>query len=86
MVKQSIKITNHNGIHLRPASELCKAAMEFDAEIMIKRENREYNAKSIISLLSSCTKSGDDLEIICEGSDEQGALDCVIGFIENANW
>lgn len=86
MVQAVVKITNHNGIHLKPASELCKIAMKYTSDVKIKREDGEYNAKSIISLLSSCTKAGDELTVICEGEDEQEALDNIIDFINNADW
>lgn len=32
------------------------------------------NAKSVLSVLGACIKSGDEIEIVCEGEDEEEAL------------
>ena len=40
------------------------------------------NAKSVLSVLGSCIKSGDEIEVICEGTDEQDALGTMIQLVE----
>ena len=32
------------------------------------------NAKSVLSVLGACVKCGDEIELVCEGADEQEAL------------
>jgi len=86
MVKQAVKIMSKSGLHLRPASNLCKLAIEYESNIIVKKGNGEYNAKSIISLLSSCTKEGDEVEVVCDGTDESEALKAVIEYIEKSDW
>ena len=78
MVNGTVRIKNPTGLHLRPAGLFCKTAMQFDSKITI-REKTKYedvtaNAKSVLSVLGACIKSGDEIEIICEGSDEEQAL------------
>ena len=69
MVSQKVVIQNPTGLHLRPAGILCKTAMQFDSRItVLKRARHEdvtANAKSVLSVLGSCIKSGDEIEIIC---------------------
>ena len=66
------------GLHLRPAGLFCKTAMQFDSKITIRKKTKyedvTANAKSVLSVLGACIKSGDEIEIICEGSDEEQAL------------
>lgn len=52
--------------------------MQFDSKITIRKKTKyedvTANAKSVLSVLGACIKSGDEIEIICEGSDEEQAL------------
>ena len=41
------------------------------------------NAKSVLSVLGACVKCGDEIEIMCEGADEQEALDNLVGAINS---
>ena len=41
------------------------------------------NAKSLLSVLGAGVRYGDEIEIICEGEDEQEALETVIAVIED---
>ena len=72
MVSQKVTIKNPTGLHLRPAGILCKEAMQFKA-----------NAKSVLSVLGACIKSGDEIELVCEGEDEKEALTSIVTAIEN---
>ncbi|HJC81558.1 HPr family phosphocarrier protein [[Ruminococcus] torques] len=86
MVKGKVKIKNPTGLHLRPAGLFCKTAMQFDCKITVLKKTRHEevtaNAKSVLSVLGSCIKSGDEIEIICEGTDEQDALGTMIQLVE----
>lgn len=39
------------------------------------------NAKSVLSVLGACVKSGDEIEIVCEGKDEKKALDVMVQLV-----
>ena len=74
MVSQKVKIKNPTGLHLRPAGILCKEAMQYKSHVSFRYGNNIANAKSVLGVLSAGIKQGDELEIICEGVDEQEAL------------
>ena len=75
MVAQKIIIKNPTGLHLRPAGNLCKEAMKFKSKVtFIYDEKNVANAKSVLSVLGACIKSGDEIELICNGEDESEAL------------
>lgn len=74
MVGAKIVIKNPTGLHLRPAGILCKEAMQFKASVKFRFKNTEANAKSVLSVLGACVKSGDEVEFVCEGEDEEAAL------------
>lgn len=82
MVSKKVTIKNPTGLHLRPAGELCKTAMQFKAKITFPFEGGTSNAKSVLSVLGACVKSGDEIELICEGEDEEEALKKMVEAIE----
>lgn len=83
MVKQKVTIQNPTGLHLRPAGILCKEAMQYKSHITFRYGDNIANAKSVLSVLGACIKSGDEIELICEGEDEEEAMQHVIEQIEN---
>ena len=83
MVSQKVVIKNPTGLHLRPAGVLCKEAMQYKSHITFKYGPNIANAKSVLSVLGACIKSGDEIEMICEGEDEEEALHAMITAIEN---
>ena len=41
------------------------------------------NAKSVLSVLGACIKSGDTIEFVCDGDDEEQALQAVVAAVES---
>ena len=74
MVRKKLIIHNPTGLHLRPAGLFCKTAMQFQSKITFLSKNTTANAKSVLSVLGACVKKGDEIELICEGEDEEKAL------------
>lgn len=83
MVSQKVKITNTTGLHLRPAGLFCKTAVEYQSNITFRVRNTIANAKSVLSVLGACVKCGDELEIFCDGVDEEEALRGMVDIIES---
>ncbi len=83
MVSQKVVIKNPTGLHLRPAGILCKEAMQFKSLITFRFRESTANAKSVLSVLGACIKSGDEIEFFCEGEDETEALKTIIATIED---
>ena len=84
MLSQKITIKNPTGLHLRPAGNLCKEAMKFKSKVSFRYdEQNTANAKSVLSVLGACIKSGAEIELICDGEDEAEALEYLIQYIED---
>ena len=83
MVSQKVVIKNPTGLHLRPAGNLCKEAMQYKSLITFKYGGNTANAKSVLSVLGACIKCGDEIELICEGEDEAQALEALVKAVEN---
>ena len=83
MVNQKVMVKNPTGLHLRPAGVLCNEAMKYQSQITFSYDGGMANAKSVLSVLGACVKCGDEIEIMCEGADEQEALDNLVGAINS---
>ena len=74
MISQKITVNNPSGLHLRPAGVLCNEAMKYSSRIVFVFDGGEANAKSVLCVLGACVKCGDEIELICDGTDEQEAM------------
>ena len=85
MVSQKVVIKNPTGLHLRPAGILCKDAMQFKSHITFRYRDNIANAKSVLSVLGACIKSGDEIELMCEGEDEEEATISLLAYENHCN-
>jgi phosphocarrier protein len=67
---------------MRPAGDLCRLAMKYDCAIRIQFRGKEFNAKSLLSVLSACVQQQDEIVLVCDGQDEAEALQAIAAFIE----
>lgn len=75
MTEAKIQIKDQAGLHLRPAQRFCNKAMEYEGtSIMIRFRNREFNAKSVLGVLSACVQQMDEIVLVCKGPQEETAL------------
>ncbi len=85
MEKITLTLTNAQGMHARPASLLTKLVKDFQSEIYFYKndiDNKKYQPKSILSVMSVGAMKGDKLTFVAEGSDEKEAIKAIKEFIE----
>ena len=84
MLRQKIKIHNPTGLHLRPAGIFCNTASNYKCKVMFEYDNMlNANAKSVLSVLGACIKSGDEIVLICDGEDEEEAMKAMVEDVES---
>lgn len=83
MVSKKVTVNNPTGLHLRPAGIFCNVAVKFDCKILFQHDATTANAKSVLSVLGACIKKGDEIELICEGPDEEEALAAMVQAVED---
>ena len=83
MVEQRVTIKNPTGLHLRPAGLLCKEALQFQSSVKFQFGSTTANAKSVLSVLGACVKSGEEITFICDGPDEEKALAEMVALVES---
>lgn len=79
MVKEKILVQNPIGVHLRPAGDIAEAAIKFKkCEVYLSSGGRTVNGKSLLSILSLGIKQGMEFEIICDGEEEEVAMQAIL--------
>ena len=83
MYKLEVELKNETGLHARPASLFVKESSKFTSDVKIEKGGKEYNAKSIMGILSMGAGKGDKLTIIAEGSDEKETVEALVALVNN---
>ena len=75
MQTREIEIVNKLWLHARASSKLVQLANGFKSEILIDKNGRKANAKSIMSLMMLAAAKGNPIIVSCNGEDEVDALE-----------
>ena len=74
MYSKEVQVTNQVGLYARPATFFIQKANEFKSTILVEKEERRINAKSLLGVLSLGIVGGSQIRIIAEGTDEEAAV------------
>ena len=83
MVSQKITINNPQGLHMRPAGVFAKGVAEFESDVTIHFNGKDINGKSLLNIIGACIKCGSEIELECNGPDEEEALKTAVELIES---
>lgn len=83
MIRKNITISNSLGLHARPAGVFAKSCASYPCKVTFIKDGKEYNAKSIIHVLSACVKCGTGIELVCDGENEEQALSELVALVES---
>ena len=84
MVSKKVTVVNEQGMHMRPAGMLAKAAKEHpENEIILKANGKEIKAKAVMQIMAAGIKKGTEVEIAVTGQDEQAVLDEFVKLFED---
>lgn len=71
------------GLQARQAALFVQEANRFAADIFLKKDDRQVNAKSIMGIMSLAIAQGTEITLLAKGHDEEQALVSLAAFIEN---
>ena len=74
MITKEITLKNEEGLHARPATEIAKTANQYACTTKFEVQAKEYNAKSVLNIMSAGIKNNTQIKIVCDGEDEEQAL------------
>ncbi|WP_312240649.1 HPr family phosphocarrier protein [Pantoea sp.] len=74
MIRENIRVVNSTGLHARPATTLVKAVKKYESSVTLVNGEKRVVIKGLMSVLGAGVKGHSNIEIICEGVDEQDAM------------
>ena len=81
MFSKEATVNNEVGLYARPATFFIQKANEFRSTVMVEREDRKVNAKSLLGVLSLGIIKGSTITISAEGPDEEDAVNALCSLI-----
>lgn len=75
-------VTDHEGIHARPAGLLVKEAGKYTCGITIDKAGKKADLKRIFALMSLAVKKGEQVAVTCDGTDEDAAAAALEAFFK----
>ena len=67
MYSKEVQVTNQVGLYARPATFFIQKANEFKSTILVEKEERRVNAKSLLGILSLGITKGTTINLIADG-------------------
>lgn len=83
MFSAEVEVRSKCGLHARPAAEFVKCACKFKSKVTIIKQEKQYNGKSMIAVISAGIKKDDRITLSVDGEDEIQAVKELVSLIEN---
>lgn len=83
MITENITIINKLGLHARAAAKLVSTASQFTSRVLVFKDTRQADAKSIMAVMMLAAAKGTVLRFEIDGDDENDALDAIKTLINN---
>ena len=83
MVSRAVTVRNKLGLHARPATYFVQKATAYKCTILIEKDERSLNAKSLLSVLSMGVVKGSVINLVFDGPDENEALAGLCDFVSS---
>ena len=81
-LKRTIPIVNVRGLHARASRKLAELALSYeDVRIIVRREEDEADARSLMDLMMLGAGIGMDIEVEAEGARAEEALDAIAALV-----
>ena len=78
-----VMIRNRLGLHARAAAKFVHLASRFRAHVLVSREGRVVDGKSIMGILLLAAAHGTTITISADGADAADALTALCGLVES---
>jgi len=77
MISKNLTILNKLGLNARAAAKLVALSNNFKSEIILVKDNKSADARSIMKLLMLSASKGSVLEVSITGKDQEEAMDSI---------
>jgi len=82
MLEKKVTVQLKNGLQARPAALFVQEANRYRSEVVLVKDVKRVNAKSIMGIMSLAVGHGTEVTLQVNGSDEAEAIVALQAFIE----
>lgn len=82
MLARDFVIDLPEGLHMRPAMELCQIAQRYASHVTFQKDEKIFDGKSIVHIMSMGAAAGDHLKVVTEGADEASAMEAILAKLD----
>ena len=83
MITSKLAIINKLGLHARAAAKLAQCANRYACNITLTANGKTVDCKSVMALMLLAASKGTDIQIDCDGKDEEAAAEGICELINN---
>ena len=83
MITKKLTIQNKLGLHARAAAKVVSTANEFESTIIITKDKKNADARSIMKLLMLSASQGSRISIEVDGVDQMDAMKSIEKLFNN---
>ena len=83
MITKKLTILNKLGLHARAAAKVVSLANEFESTIIITKDGKNADARSIMKLLMLSASQGSRINIEVDGADQKDAMKSIEKLFNN---
>ena len=83
MIVKKLKILNKLGLHARAAAKVVSTANEFESDIVLVKDGKNADARSIMKLLMLSASQGTRISVAVDGVDQKDAMKSIERLFNN---
>jgi phosphocarrier protein len=81
--KRILLIVNPRGLHARASRKLAELALKYDAQVLVRREDGEADATSLMDLMMLGAGVGSEIEVEANGAQAEEAMTAIAALVED---
>ena len=83
MITKKLTILNKLGLHARAAAKVVSTANKFESTIIITKDGKNADARSIMKLLMLSASQGSRISVEVDGADQKDAMKSIEKLFNN---
>ena len=83
MITKKLMVLNKLGLHARAAAKVVSTANQFESTIIITKDGKNADARSIMKLLMLSASQGSSIRVEIDGADQNDAMESIERLFNN---
>ena len=83
MITKKLMVLNKLGLHARAAAKVVSTANKFESTIIITKDGKNADARSIMKLLMLSASQGSSIRVEIDGADQNDAMESIERLFNN---